>query len=199
MFAIESQKRFYGFRDFGQAVATIYDKTIDAIANEIGVDSNLIKAIIMTESNYNPTATRYEPKLNESSSGLMQLLPSTASSVLGKTVTTQDLFDPYTNILAGAKYIKQQLDKYKGNVPLAVSAYNAGHALVSSSGTIVNSDYVNKVTSNLEYFRTGKKSPKTLNYVVGITIGLVAIGGIFLLMPSSTQRKREPTFLADSL
>lgn len=185
MFSIEPQKRFYGFRDFGQAVATIYDKIIDAVALELGVDSNLIRAIIMTESNYNPTATRYEPKLNESSSGLMQILPSTASSVLGKTVTTQDLFDPMTNILAGAKYIKQQLDKYKNNIPLAVSAYNAGHALVDSHGNIVNSDYVNKITSNLVYFRTGKKSTKTLSYVVGITIGLVAIGGIFLMIPQS--------------
>lgn len=183
MFAIESQKRVYGLRDFGQAVKTVYDNIIDAVALEIGVDSNLIRAVIKTESDYNAKATKFEPALNESSSGLMQILPSTASSLMGKTLTSQDLFDPMTNITAGTKYLKQQLDRYHGDKQLAVSAYNAGHALVDSHGAIVNSSYVNKVMSNYQYFQTGKK-PFNVAFLAVSMVGILVIGGVFMMMPT---------------
>ena len=171
MFAeVNQYKRLSDF----SGVVTPYQNIIDGAAEGYQVAGSLIQAIIKTESNFDPTATRYEAKLNTSSAGLMQLLPSTASSVMGKTLTVQDLFDPYTNITAGTKYLKQQLDKYKNDIPLAVSAYNAGHALVDSHGAIVNSDYVNKVVSNYQMYTTDKE-PMNINLILGLTLGLVLI------------------------
>lgn len=190
MFADTPSTQFVNFgiapQGFISSTAQPFQNIIDAMANTFGVDSRLISAVIKTESNFDPRATRYEPKLNTKSAGLMQLLPATASSELGRTVTTQDLFDPYTNILAGTKYLKSQLDKYRGNIPLAVSAYNAGHALVDSHGNIVNSDYVDKVMANYTYFKTGRYSFNMMPWLAA-SLGLFAVVGYLFLQPPKRQ------------
>ena len=80
------------------------------------VDPALIKAIIMCESGYNPNAIS-----KKGAKGLMQLMPLTAQA-LG----VEDAFNPKQNISGGVRYFKQLVNRFDGDVKLALAAYNAG-------------------------------------------------------------------------
>ncbi|MFN4244916.1 MAG: lytic transglycosylase domain-containing protein [Brevinematia bacterium] len=97
-----------------------YDEIIRKAELMFNVPKELIKAVIKAESNFNPIAI--SPK---NAMGLMQLLPSTA-----KEMGVEDIFDPFQNIMGGVKYLRTLLDKYNGNLFLALSAYNAGPSRV---------------------------------------------------------------------
>jgi soluble lytic murein transglycosylase-like protein len=85
-------------------------------ANRYEVDPALVKAIIMAESGYNPKAIS-----KKGAKGLMQLMPSTAEA-LG----VEDIFNPEQNISGGVRYFKQLVNRFDGDVTLALAAYNAG-------------------------------------------------------------------------
>ncbi len=132
--------------DFSSYLKT--SKNLEEIYEEAsqtyGVSAELLKAMTRQESNFNPNATS-----RSGAQGLMQLMPATAAS-LGVT----DAYDPYENIMGGAKYIRQMLDKYNGDVSLALAAYNAGSNNVDKYGGIPpfaeTQNYVAKITSYLE-------------------------------------------------
>jgi soluble lytic murein transglycosylase-like protein len=90
------------------------------------VDARLLRGVIVQESGFRPCAVS-----SKGARGLMQLMPSTIEQF-----QVSDAFDPRQNVNAGAKYLKQLLDKYKGDVSLALAAYNAGPATVDSAGKI---------------------------------------------------------------
>lgn len=116
-----------------------YAGLIRAAANQNGVDEKLVQKMIATESNFNPRAVS-----RKKARGLMQLMPQTAARL-----SVRDVFDPAQNINAGTKYLRELLDKYKGDLKLALAAYNAGPDMVAKYGGIPpfaeTQDYVRKI------------------------------------------------------
>jgi soluble lytic murein transglycosylase-like protein len=99
---------------------------IETAARVYGLEAKLLRAVIEQESGFRPCAVSAK-----GAQGLMQLMPSTAGE-LG----AGDAFDPKENIAAGARYLRQLLDRYKGDIFRALSAYNAGPAAVDDAGGI---------------------------------------------------------------
>lgn len=137
----------------GTESAALSDKTgvglesiVTKAAESLGVEKNLIKAVIEQESGFHAEAV--SPK---GAQGLMQLMPSTAES-LGVT----DAFDPIQNVFGGTKYLRQMLDRYNGNLSLALAAYNAGPGRVDEAEGIPaiteTQNYVTKVLANYRKF-----------------------------------------------
>jgi len=106
--------------------ATAIDEAVEQIAAQVSLPPQLIHSVIKVESNYNPLAV--SPKGAE---GLMQLIPSTA-----RRFGVSNVFNPAQNIQGGSKYLKYLLDLFGGNYALALAAYNAGEAAVTTYGGV---------------------------------------------------------------
>ena len=109
---------------------TLKDPQLEALickyAQIYGVDPSLVRAVMRHESGFNATAV--SPK---GAQGLMQLMPGTAA-LMG----VKNPLDPEQNIAGGVGYLRNCLDRFQHNVPLAVAAYNAGPEAVARCGAI---------------------------------------------------------------
>jgi soluble lytic murein transglycosylase-like protein len=103
-----------------------FDSLIREVSSAYGVEYALVKAIVKAESGFDHKAV--SPK---GARGLMQLMPATAAQH-----QVQDVFRPRDNIEGGVRHLRWLLDRYGGNVPFAVAAYNAGHQRVEAAGGI---------------------------------------------------------------
>ena len=101
-----------------------FGNLIHAAAEKHGVDEGLITQVIAAESNFNPRAVS-----RKRAQGLMQLLPTTAAFY-----SVANIFDPAQNIDAGTRYLKDLLARYRGDLRLALAAYNAGPDMVERYG-----------------------------------------------------------------
>ena len=99
-----------------------YADMVLALATKHGVNWQLVAALMKAESNFQSKATS-----NKGARGLMQLTPRTASRY---RVSAQELYDPYKNIEAGVQHLRMLIDRYSGNLELAIAAYNTGEFAV---------------------------------------------------------------------
>ena len=106
------------------ADGSVFAEIIAEAGRKWNVRPELLRAIIAVESKFNPQAVS-----KRGARGLMQLMPETA-----KRFVTGNLYDPRTNVLAGAPYLRALLDLFDDNVELAVAAYNAGEQSVIKAG-----------------------------------------------------------------
>lgn len=128
---------------------TKYDEYINNYSMMYGIDPLLVKAVIKQESGFNPNA-----RSQAGAGGLMQLMPSTARGLGVKNV-----YDPRQNIAGGTRYLASLLNKYNGNIPLALAAYNAGSGAVKKYG--------NKIPPYKETQNYVKNIMRTYNTIKG--------------------------------
>ncbi|HTP68599.1 MAG TPA: lytic transglycosylase domain-containing protein [Dongiaceae bacterium] len=123
------------------------EKLVREAAERHNVDPALVRAVIETESHWNSSAFSRKGAI-----GLMQLIPTTAQR-FGAT----DAFNPKQNIDAGVRYLRTLLERYNGNLDLALAAYNAGEGAVDRAHGIPSfretRNYVQRVQN--AYFRPG--------------------------------------------
>ncbi len=119
------------------------EKLISLAAEKNAIPANLIRAVMRQESAFRPCAVSTAGAM-----GLMQIMPSTA-----ETLGLEDAFSPGENVDAGARYLKQLLDRYHGDRRLALGAYNAGPNRVHNAGGIPDipetMDYVSRILGEL--------------------------------------------------
>ena len=131
------------------AASRRFDRIIREAARRHGLSEPLIKAIIKAESNFNPRAAS-----KKGAKGLMQIMPKNFNAL-----NIHNPFNPRENIMGGTKYFKEMHTRYKGKLPLALAAYNAGPQAVDKYKKIPpyreTRNYVKRV---MKYFYLFKKS-----------------------------------------
>ena len=129
--------------------ANRFDRYIDEAASLHGVDFPLLKAVIRAESAFDPKAVSKKGAL-----GLMQIMPDNLEAF-----RVYDPFDPWQNIMGGARYLRELIQRFDGQVPLALAAYNAGPQAVDTHRGIPpipeTEAYVKKVMKFFYLYKNG--------------------------------------------
>jgi soluble lytic murein transglycosylase-like protein len=103
-----------------------YVDIINNACDRHGIDPALVHAVVKVESDFNPYALSRKGAM-----GLMQLMPQTAVDL-----NVRNSFNPHDNIDGGVRYLRYLIDRYEGNLSLALAAYNSGETAVKRWGTI---------------------------------------------------------------
>jgi soluble lytic murein transglycosylase-like protein len=125
-------------------------RMIGETAQKVGIDGGLVREVARQESGFRPCAV--SPKGAE---GLMQLMPATQAQF-----AVANPFDPQQSLEAGSKLLKQLLDRYQGNLTLALSAYNAGAGCVDRSGGVPDIQETKNYVFNILSRAAGFDSPE---------------------------------------
>jgi len=140
--------------------ASDYRHIVNNKAKKYNIEPSLVKAVISTESNWNPSAISRKGAI-----GLMQLMPFTA-----RDMGVSNPFNPEENIEGGTKYLRFLLDKFDWDVSLALAAYNAGPATIEESGGIPRiqetQKYVKKVLSIYDNSDKSRSQPTPIYKVL---------------------------------
>jgi len=133
-----------------------YGAEITAAAKKYGLDPALLAGLVKQESGFNPSAGS-----PAGARGLTQLMPGTAAG-LGVT----NVLDPAQSLEGGAKYLRQQLDAFGGDVTRALAAYNAGPGAVKRYGGVPpyaeTQNYVRAVQANAAAYRAASPTPSII-------------------------------------
>lgn len=163
----------------GDGISALYAEYINSACEKHGVDPSLVHALVKVESDYNPFAVS-----RKGARGLMQLMPQTATDL-----NVNNSFSPRENIEGGVKLLRSLLERYEGNIPLALAAYNAGETSVKKWGTVPpfkeTKDYVKRI---MKLYQGGETAfaPRQTIYV-----GYSADGVLLLTdNPSNHQGKQ---------
>lgn len=133
-------------------INTRIDNAISTASKKYGVDEKLIRAIIKVESNFNPKVVS-----SAGAKGLMQLMPENC-----RDLGVKDPFNIEQNIDGGTRHIKEYIDKYKGNVEMALMAYNGGPTRMARRGVKSINDIYKMPKETQKYV------PKVMKYYKGI-------------------------------
>ena len=122
------------------------DAIFNAAARRFNLPADLIKAVAKAESNFRPNVTS-----GAGAMGIMQLMPGTA-----RYLGVDDPFDPEQNIMGGAKYLREMLDRFDSDISLALAAYNAGpNNVVKYDGIPPFNETQNYIKKIFEYLGGG--------------------------------------------
>lgn len=142
-----------------------YHHIISRKSEKYNVESSLVYAVIEVESTWNPKATS-----KKGAKGLMQLMPSTA-----KDMNVINPFDPEENIDGGTRYLRLLLDRFDGDLNLALAAYNSGPTTVRRFKGIPpikeTKQYVKKVLSIEQYYKAITDNQNVYNTIYTIQTG----------------------------
>jgi len=157
-----------------------FNHHIDAAATLHGVSTELVRAVIQVESEFDPLA-----RSSKGAQGLMQLMPDTA-----RRMGVANAFDPRQNIFGGVRYLRQLLDMFRGDVALTAAAYNAGENAVTRYGGVPpfreTRGYVQKVQSLLSGF---VPSVQAASFITPTTGGIeAAVASIRASSPTAARR-----------
>ncbi len=123
-----------------------FDPIIQETSRKYGLEPALIKAVIKAESDFDPYAVSHK-----GARGLMQIMPMNF-----RLLNVENPFDPLQNIEGGARYLRDMLDRYGGNLELALAAYNAGPGAVDRFAGIPpypeTADYIARVKKYLDRY-----------------------------------------------
>jgi soluble lytic murein transglycosylase-like protein len=150
---VPADKRYRVYIASGSSVSR-YDRALhEPIIREMSaryrVDSDLVRAVIKAESDFNPNAVS-----NKGAKGLMQLMPETAQDM-----QVRNIFSPRENVEGGVKYLRRLLDMFNNNLSLTLAAYNAGENVVKDNNNAIppypeTIDYVQRVLRFLRNYKT---------------------------------------------
>lgn len=128
------------------------EDAVKKASKKYGVDANLIKAVIKTESNFNPNVVS-----RAGAKGLMQIMPSNF-----KNLGISNPFDIYQNVDGGTKLLKQYIDKYNGDIQMALMAYNGGPTRMKNRG-VTSIEHIYKMPKETQNY-----VKKVMKYYKGV-------------------------------
>ena len=168
------------------------DTIFEQASAEYRVPLYLLKAVAKAESGFNTDSVSRSGAM-----GIMQLMPETA-----KELGVSDAFDPEENIMGGAEYLAQKLMEYRGDVELALAAYNAGSGNVAKYGGIPpfeeTQNYVKKVTAYMEKYKQETETVSVQNTKEAdantVTAGMVSSYNTGVTALEAYERMKDETY-----